>query len=64
MSSGGVQTNLTIQAIENMKIPVIKKDIQNQIVKYLQSFKGKNRLSKKKLQEAKDFVENLIANQK
>ena len=60
LSSGGVQTNLTIQAIENMKVPVIKKDIQNQIVKYLQSFKEKNRLSKQKLQEAKDFVENLI----
>lgn len=64
LSSGGVQTNLTISAIENMEIPVIDRTIQAEITKYVQSFKTKKLLSKQKLQEAKEFVENLIRSQK
>jgi len=64
LSSGGVQTNLTISAIKSIEIPLIDKPTQDEIVKCLQAFKAKRQLSKQKLQEARDFVKNLIKSQR
>jgi len=63
LSSGGVQTNLTISAIESVEIPLISKSTQDEIVKHLQSFNTKRQLSKQKLQEAKETVELLVNKQ-
>ena len=60
LGSGGIQTNLTIQAIKDMEIPVIDIKKQKEIVALVKSFKQKDSRSKTLLDEAKRFIEELI----
>ena len=60
MTTATVRTNTDLPTIKSLEIPVIDKKKETEIVNlYIQS-RDKKVLSKQKLQEAKDFVENLV----
>lgn len=60
MTTATVRTNTDLPTIKGLEIPIIDKKKENEIVNlYIQS-RDKKALSKQKLQEAKDFVEDLI----
>ena len=60
MTTATVRTNTDLPTIKALEIPTIDKRKENEIVNlYIQS-RDKKILSKQKLQEAKEFVENLI----
>ena len=60
MTTATVRTNTDLPTIKSLEIPVIDKKKETEIVNlYIQS-RDKRVLSKQKLQEAKNFVENLV----
>lgn len=64
MTTASVRTNTDLPTIKGLEIPIIDKKKETQIANlYIQS-RDKKALSKQKLQEAKDFVENLVKNNK
>jgi len=63
MTTASVRTNTDLPTIKGLEIPIINKKRETEIVNlYIQS-RDKKALSKQILQEAKDFVENLVRNQ-
>ncbi len=64
MTTATVRTNTDLPTIKGLEIPIIDKKKETEIANlYIQS-RTKKTLSKQKLQEAKEFVENLIRSQK
>ncbi len=64
MTTATVRTNTDLPTIKGLEIPIIDKKKETEIANlYIQS-RTKTTLSKQKLQEAKEFVENLIRSQK
>lgn len=60
MTTATVRTNTDLPTIKGLEVPIIDKKKEKEIVSlYIQS-RTKKILSQQKLQEAKDFVENLI----
>ncbi|MFH1180784.1 MAG: restriction endonuclease subunit S, partial [bacterium] len=64
MTTATVRTNTDLPTVKGLEIPVIYKKKEKEIVDLFIQSRTKKALSKQKLQEAKDFVENLIKNQK
>lgn len=58
--SGGIQTNLTIDAIKSITIPVFPKFAQQRIIKLVQQSFGLRQESKALIEEAKREVEEMI----
>ena len=63
-STGSVIKHLNPAKLSKIELPLVDKKIQTEISIKIKSFLLKRQLSKQKLQEAKDFVENLIVNNK
>lgn len=62
VGTGGVQTNVSYRQI--VSLPILRLGDKEEIIgNLLTGFIEKNKESKRKLQEAKDFVESLIKNQ-
>ncbi|MEK7534075.1 MAG: hypothetical protein AAB600_01945, partial [Patescibacteria group bacterium] len=60
MTTASVRTNTDLPTVKGLEIPIIDKKKETQIANlYIQS-RDKKALSRQKLQEAKDLVENLI----
>ena len=60
MTTASVRTNTDLPTVKGLEIPIIDKNKENEIANlYIQS-REKKTLSSQKLQDAKDFVENLI----
>lgn len=64
MTTATVRTNTDLPTIKGLEIPVIDKKREQEIVNLYTLSRDKKALSKQKLQEAKDFVENLIIKSK
>ena len=62
-STGSVIKHLNTQKLSEIELPLVDKQIQREVASRIKSSISKRHLSKQKLQEAKDFVENLIKNQ-
>jgi len=60
MTTATVRTNTDLPTIKGLEIPIIDKDKETEIVNLYTQSREKKALSKHKLQEAKDFIENLI----
>jgi hypothetical protein len=60
MTTATVRTNTDLPTIKALEIPVIDKKREKEIVDLYIRSRNKKALSKQKLQEAKDFVENLV----
>ena len=59
-STGSVIKHLNTNKLFALELPLVSKQVQNEVSDKIKSFLSKRQLSKQKLQEAKDFVENLI----
>jgi len=59
-STGSVIKHLNPSKLSETELPLVNKQVQNKVADKIKSFLSKRQLSKQKLQEAKDFVENLI----
>jgi len=62
-STGSVIKHLNTSKLSETELPLVNKQIQDEVADRVKSFWIKRNLSKQKLQEAQDFVENLIKNQ-
>ncbi len=58
-STGSVIKHLNTQKLSEIELPLVDKQIQREVANKIKSSISKKQLSKQKLQEAKDFVENL-----
>ncbi len=58
-STGSVIKHLNTQKLSEIELPLVDKQIQREVASKIKSSISKKQLSKQKLQEAKDFVENL-----
>lgn len=63
-STGSIIKHLNTTKLSKIELPLVNKKVQNEVSKKIKSFLFKRQLSSQKLQEAKDFVENLIVNNK
>jgi len=63
MTTASVRTNTDLPTVKGLEMPTIDKKKETQIANLYVQSRDKKALSKQKLQEAKDFVENLIKNQ-
>ena len=61
-STGSVIKHLNTNKLYEIELPLVNKQIQNEVSDKIKSFLSKRQLSKQKLQEAKNFVENLVKN--
>jgi len=59
-STGSVIKHLNTQKLSEIELPLVDKQIQREVTSRIKSSISKRHLSKQKLQEAKDFVENLV----
>lgn len=59
-STGSVIKHLNPSKLSETELPLVNKQVQNKVADKIKSFLSKRQLSKQKLQEAKDFVENLV----
>ncbi|KUK50050.1 MAG: N-6 DNA methylase [Parcubacteria bacterium 33_209] len=59
-STGSVIKHLNTQKLSEIELPLVDKQIQRKVASKIKSSISKKQLSKQKLQEAKDFVENLV----
>ncbi|MDP3298201.1 MAG: restriction endonuclease subunit S [Thermodesulfovibrionia bacterium] len=62
MTTASVRTNTDLPTVKGLEMPTIDKKKETQIANLYVQSRDKKVLSKQKLQEAKDFVENLIEN--
>lgn len=60
MTTASVRTNTDLPTIRGLEIAIIDKKKEHEIVNFYVQSRAKKILSKQKLQEAKDFVENLV----
>jgi|SRR3989344_2800795 len=59
-STGSVIKHLSTNKLSGIELPLVNKQVQTEVSDKIKSFILKRQLSKQKLQEAKDFVENLV----
>ena len=59
-STGSVIKHLNTQKLSEIELPLVDKQIQREVTSRIKSSISKRHLSKQKLQEAKNFVENLV----
>lgn len=59
-STGSVIKHLNAQKLSKIELPLIDKQVQKEVANKIKSSISKKQFSRQKLQEAKDFVENLI----
>lgn len=59
-STGSIIKHLNTQKLSEIELPLIDKQIQKEVASKIKLSISKRQLSKQKLQEAKDFVENLV----